>query len=86
MPPSPAVAARPPATAGPAGKQVHGRWWRWAAFEPPLRDPDSPLQARRRVWCRACGAQLGESDDPVDAVLLAWRSRRHMKKTVGGQS
>jgi hypothetical protein len=72
----------PDAHASPAGREraagCHGRIWGWAAFDPPLRDPRSPLRATRQVWCRVCGTQLGEGDDPVDAILVAWRHRRHM--------
>lgn len=62
------------ASSGPS----HPPFRRWVAFDPPLRDPRVAPTARREVWCRACGASFGHTDDPVDALLVAWRQRRHM--------
>ncbi|HMK62406.1 MAG TPA: hypothetical protein VK386_02205 [Acidimicrobiales bacterium] len=59
---------------------AHPRLWQWARFDPPLRDPQAGAGARREVSCRVCGAQFGHSEDPVDALLVAWRHRRHMRR------
>ncbi len=33
----------------------------------------------RHVTCTACRCALGSTDDPFDAVLLAWRHRRQLR-------
>jgi len=52
------------------------RIWRWAAFDPPLRNPGLGGCCARKVLCVACGESLGSTDDPVDALLIAWKHRR----------
>jgi hypothetical protein len=55
----------------------HGRRiWRWAAFDPPLRKPGHAGCCSRRVLCLTCGNPLGTTNDPIDALLLAWRHGR----------
>lgn len=58
----------------------HGRRvWRWAAFDPPLRNPAVGSGCSRKVLCVACGASLGTTTDPLDALLIAWRHRRQRR-------
>jgi hypothetical protein len=52
------------------------RIWRWAAFDPPLRNPRFSGCCMRKVLCLACGEAVGATDDPIDALLLAWRHRK----------
>lgn len=52
------------------------RIWRWAAFDPPMRNPGFGGCCTRKVVCVACGESLGTTDDPIDALLIAWRHRR----------
>jgi len=52
------------------------RIWRWAAFDPPMRHPGLGGCCSRKVLCVACGEALGAADDPVDALLIAWRHRK----------
>jgi hypothetical protein len=52
------------------------RLWRWAAFDPPLRSPGGRGCCPRQVSCRACGLVLGTTEDPIDALLVAWRHGR----------
>ena len=55
----------------------HGRrMWRWVAFDPPLRIPGLGGCCTRKVLCLACGESVGATNDPVDAVLIAWRHRK----------
>jgi hypothetical protein len=60
----------------PAGARRASRW-AWVAFDPPLRDPRTMSAAEFHVSCRVCGRELGRARDPVEALRLAWRSRRH---------
>jgi hypothetical protein len=58
----------------------HGRRiWRWAAFDPPLRNPGQSGCCTRQVLCRACGGAVGTTNDPIDALLIAWRHRRQVR-------
>jgi len=52
------------------------RIWRWAAFDPPLRHPGLGGCCMRKVMCVTCGQAVGAADDPIDALLIAWRHRR----------
>ena len=52
------------------------RIWRWASFDPPFRNPGLGGSCIRKVLCISCGEPLGSADDPVDALLLAWRHRK----------
>lgn len=54
----------------------HGRLWRWVSFAPSWRDPTATGSCLRVVMCRICGTVLGETRDPVDALLIARRHRR----------
>lgn len=58
----------------------HGRRiWRWAAFDPPLRNPGQSGCCTRHVLCLSCGGPLGTTNDPVDALLIAWRHGRKVR-------
>ncbi|HTT87035.1 MAG TPA: hypothetical protein VMF60_06695 [Acidimicrobiales bacterium] len=59
----------------PAFSHTH-RLWRWVAFDPPLRNPHFRGCCARTVSCRACGEVIGTTDDPLDALLIAWRHGR----------
>ncbi|MGA2520462.1 MAG: hypothetical protein ABSG81_06550 [Acidimicrobiales bacterium] len=62
------------------GAHPHGvRLWQWLVFDPPMRDPLSRGCRIRHVSCTACRCALGSTDDPLDAVLLAWRHRRQSR-------
>lgn len=61
-------------------KFVHPRIYRWAQFDPPLRDPAARGCPERTVYCRTCGEVLGMTDDPVEACLIAWRHRRQVRR------
>jgi hypothetical protein len=52
------------------------RIWRWVSFDPPLRHPGLGGRCSRKVLCGACGEAVGTTDDPVDALLIAWRHRK----------
>jgi hypothetical protein len=52
------------------------RFWRWAAFDPPMRHPGLGGCCKRKVLCNTCGQAVGTADDPIDALLIAWRHRR----------
>jgi hypothetical protein len=34
------------------------------------------------VLCIACGESIGTTDDPVDALLIAWKHRRRNRTTL----
>jgi hypothetical protein len=56
---------------------THGRRvWRWAAFDPPMRHPGLGGCCTRKVLCLTCGKAVGTADDPIDALLIAWRHRK----------
>jgi hypothetical protein len=56
---------------------AHGRRiWQWAAFDPPLRKPGYAGCCSRQVSCLNCGGALGTANDPIDALLMAWRHGR----------
>lgn len=55
--------------------------WRWLAFDPPMRDPGARGCRQRTISCTTCGCGLGTTDDPVDAVMMAWRHRRELRTT-----
>jgi hypothetical protein len=57
--------------------------WRWVAIEPPLRDPRALSVAEFRVGCKICGVALGRAPDPVGALRVAWRNRRHRRDHAG---
>ena len=69
--------------AAPAVSGLASRW-RWVGFEPPLRDPRTMKAAVFHVFCKVCGSELGRAQDPVEALRLAWRSRRHPKHHATG--
>ena len=71
-----------PPSAAPIDRRGTGKW-RWVAFDPPLRDPRAMSATRFELSCKLCGAVLGTAGDPVDALHLAWRYRRHPKEHVG---
>lgn len=79
-PAAPGVTAAVPD--GPSGTAVsrHGRVWRWVSFEPSWRDPCATNSCQRVVLCRICGTVLGETRDPVDALLIARRHRRTVRR------
>jgi hypothetical protein len=60
----------------------HFRFWRWMAFDPPMRDPSSRGCRERAVSCQACSRDLGTIDDPVEGFLLAWRHRRAIRRNA----
>ncbi|MGH9018613.1 MAG: hypothetical protein ACRDY1_12760 [Acidimicrobiales bacterium] len=55
------------------------RIWRWASFDPPLRHPGLGGCCSRKVLCAQCGTAVGTTNDPVDALLIAWRHRRERR-------
>jgi hypothetical protein len=59
----------------------HFRFWRWVAFDPPLRDPRSRGHRKRAVTCQECSSDLGTIDDPVDGFFMAWRHRKKMRRS-----
>jgi hypothetical protein len=72
--------AWPPAPQPAGDGMAHPRLWHWVRFDPPLRDPQAGAGSGREVSCRVCGARLGHGDDPVEALMVAWRHRRHMRR------
>ena len=63
------------------GCPPHGfQMWRWLVFDPPMRDPAWRGCRVRQVSCTACDRHLGTTDDPVHAVLMAWRHRRALRQ------
>ena len=71
MSPDPLAVLHPP----------HERLLRWAVFDPPLRRRTVPACCSREVRCSACGgAVLGVTKDPVDAVLIAWRHAKDVRR------
>jgi len=58
----------------------HFRFWRWVAFDPPMRDSGSRGCRKRAVMCQQCSSDLGSVEDPVDGFLMAWRHRRKMRR------
>jgi hypothetical protein len=58
----------------------HFRFWRWVAFDPPMRDPGSRGCRERAVTCQECSSDLGTIDDPVDGFFMAWRHRRAIRR------
>ncbi len=68
--------------AGGTAVGPHPSFWRWVAFDPPMRDPDTLLCLPRRVLCRVCDLELGETDDPVEALFIARRHRREVRRSA----
>lgn len=76
-PPAAGLGGSEDGTVSPPAALSHGhRLWRWAAFDPPLRNPHFRGCCARTVSCRACGEAIGTTDDPIDALLIAWRHGR----------
>ena len=69
--------------AAPAGARLGSRWG-WVLFDPPLRDPRALSATEFQISCRVCGSVLGSAQDPVGALHLAWRNRRHPIRHRGG--
>jgi hypothetical protein len=58
----------------------HARIWRWVAFDPPMRDPAGMGCRTRQVTCTSCRCDLGRTDDPLDAFMIAWRHRKQLRR------
>lgn len=58
----------------------HPSFWRWVAFDPPMGDADAVAYSPRRVLCRVCDRELGVTDDPVEALFIARRHRREVRR------
>lgn len=70
-----------PADAPVPRRLPHPRLWRWAAFDPPLRNRTAPACCRREVRCGICGGMVvGVTSDPVDAILIAWRHAKEIRR------
>jgi hypothetical protein len=61
----------------------HLRFWRWVAFDPPMRDAGSRGCRKRAVTCQECSSDLGTIDDPLDGFFMAWRHRRSIRRSAG---
>jgi len=60
----------------------HARLLRWAVFDPPLRRRTVPACCPREVRCELCGGTvLGVTKDPVDALLIAWRHAKDVRRS-----
>ena len=60
---------------------AHPRLLRWATFDPPLRNRSAPACCRREIRCGICdGTVVGVAGDPVDAILMAWRHARDIRR------
>lgn len=58
----------------------HPSFWKWVAFDPPMRDAETLACVPRRVLCTVCDRQLGVTDDPVEALFIARRHRRQVRR------
>lgn len=58
----------------------HPSFWRWVEFDPPMRDPATAASVPRKVRCRVCDLTLGVTSDPVDALAIARRHRRELRR------
>jgi hypothetical protein len=73
-----------PKSDGVRALTCHGRRiWRWASFDPPMRHPGLGGACTRKVSCLACGQPVGSSNDPIDALLMAWRHRKTGRTAAG---
>ena len=75
-----AAALRPGTGLAPCPLPPHPSFWRWVAFDPPMRDPMTAASVRRRVLCRVCDVELGVTVDPVEALAIARRHRRALRR------